>query len=162
MRYGSSEIGFWLHKNTCHVNSNAFPSDHETNCRTLFWMSSFLNCGVYILIQNSLHLTSIKAPLVMRWCFRGPRGHFSAADGGSEMHGVGSQGLQGHLHHNANKNPDASDHRDKFLQLKNFHCCCSVPTLCPILCYRMVCSTPILCYLPEFAQIHVHWVGDAI
>ena len=29
----------------------------------------------------------------------------------------------------------------------------------------MDCSTPsfpVLCYLPEFAQTHVHWVGDAI
>ena len=29
----------------------------------------------------------------------------------------------------------------------------------------MDCSTlgfPVLCYLPEFSQIHVHWVGDAI
>ena len=43
--------------------------------------------------------------------------------------------------------------------------CCSVPKSCPILCDPMDCSMPefpILHYLPEFAQTHVHWVGDAI
>ena len=37
--------------------------------------------------------------------------------------------------------------------------------LCPNLGNPMVCSTPgfpVLHYLPEFAQIHVHWVNDAI
>ena len=36
---------------------------------------------------------------------------------------------------------------------------------CPALCDTMDCSTPaipVLHYLPEFAQIHVHWVSDAI
>ena len=36
---------------------------------------------------------------------------------------------------------------------------------CPTLCDPMDCSTPgfpVLLYLPEFAQTHVHWVGDAI
>ena len=45
-----------------------------------------------------------------------------------------------------------------------FHCC-SVTELCPILCNSTYCSTPefpVLPYLPEFAQIHVLWVGDAI
>ena len=35
---------------------------------------------------------------------------------------------------------------------------------CPTLCDPMDCNTPgfpILHYLPEFAQIHVHWVSDA-
>ena len=43
--------------------------------------------------------------------------------------------------------------------------CCSVPQLCPTLCNPMDCSTlgfPVLCHLPELAQTHVHWVGDAI
>ena len=43
--------------------------------------------------------------------------------------------------------------------------CCSVAKLCPTLCDPMDCSTPgssVLHYLPEFAQIHAHWVGDAI
>ena len=38
-------------------------------------------------------------------------------------------------------------------------------SFCPILCNPMNCSAPgfpVLHYLPEFAQIHVHWVGDAI
>ena len=36
---------------------------------------------------------------------------------------------------------------------------------CPTLCNPMECSVPglpVLYYLPEFAQTHVHWVGDAI
>ena len=44
-----------------------------------------------------------------------------------------------------------------------FHC--SVTELCPILCNPTYCSTPgfpVLPYLPEFAQIHVLWVGVAI
>ena len=43
--------------------------------------------------------------------------------------------------------------------------CCSVTKSCPILCHPMDCSMagfPVLHYFPEFAQIHVHWVGDAI
>ena len=43
--------------------------------------------------------------------------------------------------------------------------CCSVAESCPTLCDPMDFVTPvpsILHYLPEFAQIHVHWVGDAI
>ena len=44
-------------------------------------------------------------------------------------------------------------------------CCCSVAQLCPTLYNPMDCSTPsfpILHHLPEIAQIHVQWVGDAI
>ena len=45
------------------------------------------------------------------------------------------------------------------------NCCCSVAKSCPTLCDPMDCSTPgfpVLHCLPEFAQIHVHLVGDAI
>ena len=45
------------------------------------------------------------------------------------------------------------------------HCCCSVTQPCPILCDPMDCSTqdfPVLHYLPQFAQTHVHSVNDAI
>ena len=45
-------------------------------------------------------------------------------------------------------------------------CCgCSVAQSCPTLCNAMDGSMPgfpVLHYLPEFAQIHVHWVSDAI
>ena len=44
-------------------------------------------------------------------------------------------------------------------------CCCSVTKSCLTLCDPMDCSMPgssILHYLLEFAQIHVHWVSDAI
>ena len=43
--------------------------------------------------------------------------------------------------------------------------CCSVTTSCPTLCNPMNSSTPgfpVLHYLPELAQTHVHWVDDAI
>ena len=45
-------------------------------------------------------------------------------------------------------------------------CCCSlVAKLCPTLCDPVDCNMPgfsVLQYLPEFAQTHVCWVGDAI
>ena len=44
-------------------------------------------------------------------------------------------------------------------------CGCSVAQSCPTLCDPMDCSTPgfsVLPQLPEFAQTHVHQVGDAI
>ena len=43
--------------------------------------------------------------------------------------------------------------------------CCSVTKSCPILCDTMNCSLPdfpVLHCLQEFAQVHVHWVSDAI
>jgi len=43
--------------------------------------------------------------------------------------------------------------------------CCSVAKLCPTHCDSMDCSIPgfpVLHYLPEFAQTHVHWVGNTI
>ena len=44
-------------------------------------------------------------------------------------------------------------------------CCCSVTQLCLTLCNARDCSTPgfpVHYQLPELAQTHVHWVGDAI
>ena len=44
-------------------------------------------------------------------------------------------------------------------------CYCSVTHSCPTLCNPMnysIAGIPVLHYLPEFAQNHVHWVGDAI
>ena len=43
--------------------------------------------------------------------------------------------------------------------------CCSVAQLCLTLCNPLYCSPPgflVLHYLLEFAEKHVHWVGDAI
>ena len=43
--------------------------------------------------------------------------------------------------------------------------CCSVTQSCLTLYDPMDCSTPgvpVLHHLPEFAQTHVHWVGDTI
>ena len=44
-------------------------------------------------------------------------------------------------------------------------CCHSVAQSCPTFCDPMDCLTPglpVLHYLPEFAQTHIHWIGDAI
>ena len=44
-------------------------------------------------------------------------------------------------------------------------CCCSATQSCPTLCDPRDCSVPgfpVLHCLPEFAQTHVHRVGDAI
>ena len=44
-------------------------------------------------------------------------------------------------------------------------CCCSVTESCPAPWDPLDCSMPsfpILHHLPEFAQVHVHWIGDAI
>ena len=46
-----------------------------------------------------------------------------------------------------------------------FCCCCSVTKSFPTLSDLMDCSTPgfpVLHYLLEFAQTHVHWVDDAV
>ena len=45
------------------------------------------------------------------------------------------------------------------------HRCCSLTQSCLTLCDPMDCSTPgfpVLHYLPEFAETHVHWISDAI
>ena len=42
---------------------------------------------------------------------------------------------------------------------------CSIAKSCLTLCDSIDCSTPglpVLHHLPEFAQTHVHWVGDVI
>ena len=44
-------------------------------------------------------------------------------------------------------------------------CCCSVTQSYPTLCNLMDCSRPdlpVLHYLPELPQTHVHWIGNAI
>ena len=49
--------------------------------------------------------------------------------------------------------------------LNGIFCCCLVTKLCLTLCNPMDCNTPdfpVLHYLPEFAQTHIHWVSDAI
>ena len=49
--------------------------------------------------------------------------------------------------------------------LCGFACCCLVSQSCLPLCDPIDCSMPrfpVLHYLPEFAQTHVHWVSDAI
>ena len=45
------------------------------------------------------------------------------------------------------------------------HYCCSVTKSCPTLCDSVNCSIPgfpVLHHHLEFAQIHVHWVSDAV
>ena len=56
---------------------------------------------------------------------------------------------------------------DRFdlLVLQIYLCCYSVAQLCLTLCDSMACDMsgfPVLHYLPEFSQTHVHWVSDAI
>ena len=51
------------------------------------------------------------------------------------------------------------------LDLLSYYYCCSVSQSCPALCNPKDCNMPgfpVLHYLLEFAQTHVHWVGDAI
>ena len=53
----------------------------------------------------------------------------------------------------------------ELLLLKECCCWCWVPKLCPTLCDPIdwnMPGIPILCYLLEFAQTHIHWVNDAI
>ena len=55
--------------------------------------------------------------------------------------------------------------RKSFLVSLDSKSCSSVAKSCLTLCDPMDCSTPgflVFHYLPEFAQTHVHWVGDAI
>ena len=52
-----------------------------------------------------------------------------------------------------------------YVTFKAIFNCFSVNKSCPALCNPMDCSTPgfpVLHHLLEFAQTHVHWVGDAI
>ena len=41
-------------------------------------------------------------------------------------------------------------------------CCCSTAKLCPTLCNPIDCTTYVPHHLPEFAQVHVCWLGDAL
>ena len=54
----------------------------------------------------------------------------------------------------------------KIIKLHTYYlctfCCCWLTKLCLTLCDPMDYRTPVLDYLLEFAQIHVHWVSDAI
>ena len=45
-------------------------------------------------------------------------------------------------------------------EILHFSCCCSVTQSCLTLCNPM--DFPVLYHFPEFAQTHMHWVGDAI
>ena len=58
-----------------------------------------------------------------------------------------------------------SDLQEEIKSLEKLHiCCCAVAKSCPTLCDPVDCSTPdssVLHYVPEFAQINVHWVTDA-
>ena len=62
-------------------------------------------------------------------------------------------------------NPVASHSDDPLAFQSVSYCCCSVDNSGLILCNSVDCSTPgfpVLHYLPEFAQTHIHGVGDAI
>ena len=56
--------------------------------------------------------------------------------------------------------------RTQLKQLSTYVCCCySVTQPCPVLCNPMDCCTPSLPvphHLPEFVQVHVHCISDAV
>ena len=59
--------------------------------------------------------------------------------------------------------PNLGSH-DVFIHLMTCRCY-SVTTSCPTLCEPVDCSTPgfpVYHQLPEFVQVHVHRVGDAV
>ena len=61
------------------------------------------------------------------------------------------------------QHPGSSQILSMYLFSQLFICCCLVTKSCPTLCDLMDCSMsgfPVLHYLPEFAQTHVHWVND--
>ena len=73
----------------------------------------------------------------------------------------------------ANIDADRTFHSTLYIPCERHYCyqavtlsdSCSVTELCSTLCDPMNCSTsgfPVLHHLPELAQTHVHWVGDAI
>ena len=85
---------------------------------------------------------------------------FSGAPGGNsgwrKIRIVALYSWDAYLRNNAN---------DPRLLCLPIHCCFSVDRSCLTFCSSMDCSTQgflILHYLPEFAQIHVHWVGDSV
>ena len=62
-------------------------------------------------------------------------------------------------------NTGCLDYSEISISLICFTFISSVAQLCPTLCYPMDCSTPgfpVHHQLPELAQTHVHWIGDAI
>ena len=63
------------------------------------------------------------------------------------------------------KNKDILLHKNKMLiKIRKLILCCSVAQSCLTLCDPMDCSTPgfpVLYYLLEFSQVHVHWVITA-
>ena len=51
----------------------------------------------------------------------------------------------------------------KWIEILHFHCCYCLVQLCLTLCVPMdMLGSSVLHCLPEFSQIHVHWVSDAI
>ena len=58
-----------------------------------------------------------------------------------------------------------SAYKLKKLKCLLYYCCCSVTQSCLTLCDPMDCSMPgfpVLHYVPELAQSHVHWVSNTI
>ena len=53
----------------------------------------------------------------------------------------------------------------QYIIIPTYYCCCSVAQSYLTLCDPVGFSTasfPVLHYLPEFAQTHVHWINDAL
>ena len=112
-------------------------------------------------LQNRKRLTHVKNRLVVTW------------GRGLEQEGVGGWGQQmwAFIHrwidtvllHNTGATLNILWYTTMERNIK-LVCVCSVTKLCPTLCDPMDCSTPgspVLHYLLELAQTHVHWVHDA-
>ena len=58
-----------------------------------------------------------------------------------------------------------ANYRQYWILISYCYFCCSLALSYPTICDPMHCCMPgfpVLRYLPKFAQIHVHWVSDAI
>ena len=74
-------------------------------------------------------------------------------------------GSPSHLHHPGSAGSSSVSQTLTFLFFFKSSFCYSVTKSCLTLCHTMDCSprgSLVLHCLPEFAQTHVHWVGDAI
>ena len=104
------------------------------------------------------------------WLQGRPRGRAGKGAGVAKCAGHMVSVTATHLYHSSMKQAtDRSKQRTVAGSQRHFNSCsvqfCSVAESCPTLCDPMNCSMPGLPVhhqLPEFAQTHVHPVGDAI
>ena len=112
-------------------------------------------------------------------CLNSQRSHLQVkTEEGVEGNGMGLQGEEGNSHEDGKANvcqltfagpAETVDHRNFsslcWVPICLHTGCLSVSKLCPAVLDPMDCSTPgfpVLHCLPEFAQVHIHWISDAI